>query len=341
MTAVDNPWVDYRVAARRVETDNVVTFTLITLGTAAKAGEHLIVRSPHGEDLRREYSLSAIRGDEVDITVKREGSVSAWLHDEVKPGDVIVASRPRGSFTLAESGRPLVLLSCGIGITPMMAMAVEALDRGREVRFVHVTGDRTRHALHAEVESLRSTRGLITHTTYKNSTDAVASGCDHVGEFTIAELKELLPDTGAEIKICGPQRFMQAMYDAAMELQIPESDVAWESFGPSTVVTTTGSTFNDRDLNESENVTTDSPSVHFRNTDMSVPWQPAVGNLLEFAEEQGVFPDFSCRQGSCESCVTRVLSGTFEYIDEPFMRPEEGLVLLCCSRPTSDIELDL
>lgn len=333
MTTETDLWFDYLVSGRRAETDDVVTFTLSAPGNTARAGEHLILRSPCGDGLRREYSLSAIRGDELDITVKREGVVSTWLHDEVNPGDIIVASRPRGSFTLDQTDRPLVLLSCGIGITPMLAMAVEGLDSGREVRFVHVSGDRGHHAFRTEVQQLQATRGLASHTTYKYATDAASADCDHVGEFTVGQLKELLPDSGAEIKICGPQRFMQAMYDAAIELQIPKSDVSWEAFGPSTVVTT-GDT-------ASVAGSPDGPSVHFRSSGLSVLWQPEFDNLLEFAEEHGIYPNFSCRQGSCESCVTRVESGTFEYVDDPFDIPGDGLVLLCCSRPTADIELAL
>lgn len=318
----------------------MVTFTLSARASGARAGHHLIVAAPLGQDPRREYSLSAIRADELEITVKREGVVSRWLHSTVQPGDSLTASAPRGSFLLGDQDVPVVLLSCGIGITPMMAMAQEALDRGREVRFVHVARDRAHHAFREEIGRLGSADGFSSHVTYKHGADTTE--CDHVGEFTVEQLREVLPDSAVEVKICGPSRFMEAMYDAVVELGVPTENIAWEAFGPSTL---TPRAVRQAAPHQEDGGTADSAAtaetqrVTFVDSQLTVQWDPAAPNLLDFAEEHGVYPNYSCRQGSCESCTTRVVKGEFEYVDDPFELPGEGFVLLCCSRPVTDIEL--
>jgi ferredoxin len=171
--------------------------------------------------------------------------------------------------------------------------------------------------------------------TYKHGTDT--DDCDHVGEFTVDELRAVLPTSSAEVKICGPGRFMQAMYDACVELGVPSGNIGWEAFGPSTVIPAKAA---DKSAADSA-ADPCAPMVTFADSGIAVPWDPASPSLLDFAEEQGVYPNYSCRQGSCESCMTSVKSGEFEYIEPPFQAPEEGFVLLCCSRPVTDIELDV
>lgn len=324
----------YDVIGRRDEARNVVTFTLSAPASGARAGHHLIVAAPLDGDLRREYSLSAIAPDAVEITVKREGRVSTWLHEAIHPGDVLMGSSPRGSFVLSDRDVPLVLLSCGIGITPMVAMAQEAVRRDREVHFVHAARDRAHHALRAHLEHLQREHKFISHLTYKYGTDP--SECDHLGEFTVDQLRDMLPAGEVEVKICGPGHFMQAMCDAAVDLGVPPESIAWEAFGPSTMATTTA-------RRQPPDVAADSTAmqVTFSESNVTATWDSDSHNLLDFAEEQGVYPNYSCRQGSCRSCMTRVTNGDFEYVSEPFETPEKGFVLLCCSRPLSDIELAL
>ncbi|TWP32992.1 flavin reductase family protein [Leekyejoonella antrihumi] len=289
-----NVWREYWVSRRHVETADVITLTLHAPDNRAQPGQHLILLAPVEGGLRREYSLSRIGPDELDITVKREGVVSRWLHDSIEVGDRLEATAPRGSFLLGDRSDPLVLLSCGIGVTPLLAMAREALARGRAVHFIHVARDRAHHALRGQIEALQGSGGLVRHTTYKHAEQGSAD-CDHVGEFTTEHLTKLLPAGPAEIKICGPSRFMQAMYDATRQLGIARDDVAWEAFGPSTVVLPEV-----REPSRLEDP--EQPRVIFAKTGSEARWDPECGNLLDFAEEHGVFPNYSCRQGSCDSC---------------------------------------
>ena len=70
-------------------------------------------------------------------------------------------------------------------------------------------------------------------------------------------------------------------------------------------------------------------------------WDQRKGTLLEFCESIGLSPEYNCRMGTCSTCESRLVSGTFEYDPEPFMEPSEGNILICCAMPTSDIEIEL
>jgi ferredoxin len=83
------------------------------------------------------------------------------------------------------------------------------------------------------------------------------------------------------------------------------------------------------------------PLVTFDISGIQLRWDAAIDNLLEFAEEQGLMPDFGCRAGSCETCKVRLLSGEVHYVTEPVVRPDKGEVLLCSSIPTSDVVIEL
>jgi ferredoxin-NADP reductase len=267
-----NVWREYWVSHRREETPDVVTLTLCApTEHEARAGHHLIVLAPLEGGLRREYSLSRIAAHELDITVKREGRVSSWLHDSIEVGDRLTATAPRGSFLLDDRSDPLVLLSCGIGVTPMAAMAHEALSQGRRVTFIHVDRDRAHDALRAQIDALQGRPGLLRHTTYKYA-EPDSPDCDHVGQFTSALLAQLLPGGPAEVKLCGPSGFMQAMYEATACLGIPRHDVSWEAFGPSSVVLPIV-----RPSARPEDP--DQPRITFANSGFEARWDPACGNL--------------------------------------------------------------
>ena len=90
---------------------------------------------------------------------------------------------------------------------------------------------------------------------------------------------------------------------------------------------------------ESEDL--DTPVVTFSKSRVSARWQPEFGSLLEFAEAQGLMPDFSCRAGICNTCECNLISGELRYLEEPLCEPEAGRALICCSIPTSNVELDL
>lgn len=337
----------YTVLSRREEALGITSFWLQPEGGfAVRGGEHLIVEAAvNGSGvLRREYSVSGISDGALRLTVKREsapkgqpdlppGHVSGWLHDTVKPGDVLRASPPRGEFRLREgSAKPVLLFSCGVGITPMMLLANELVGSGRRVAFVHVCRDAAHHAFGSEIRELAArSADMSVHIGYKHGTPD-CTGCDSIGDLDRDRLAALLPAAECEVYLCGPGAFMQRAYDMALDLGIKVEDIRYELFGPS-------SEFRPRHAPGSG--TGDGPLVTFVKSGISANWSADVPSLLDFAEEQGLYPDYSCRTGSCESCKTRVLSGDFSYPVEPFERPAEGYVLLCCAQPISDIALEI
>lgn len=338
----------YTVLSRQEEAVDISSFWLRPEGAVtARGGEHLIVEALVGDGsyaLRREYSVSGLSDGALRLTVKRErapkgqptlppGYVSSWLLDEVKQGDVLRASAPRGEFRLREgSEKPVLLFSCGVGITPMMLLAKELAGSGRRVAFVHVCRDGAHHVFGLEIRALAAqAANMSVHICYKHGTSDCA-GCDSTGDLNRDRLAALLPGAGCEVYLCGPGAFMQRAYDMALDLGVKAEDIRYELFGPS-------SDFTPRHAPSSG--TSDGPLVTFTKSGISARWSADAPSLLDFAEEQGLYPDYSCRAGSCESCKTRVVSGDFDYPVEPFERPGEGYVLLCCAQPTSDLELEV
>ena len=81
--------------------------------------------------------------------------------------------------------------------------------------------------------------------------------------------------------------------------------------------------------------------VTFQFSRKSVPWTDAHASLLELAEAHGLTPDFSCRAGICSTCLCELVSGTVHYVSEPLDPPEEGMALICCSKPVGDVTLNI
>jgi ferredoxin-NADP reductase len=303
-------------------------------------GQHVVLFGPSrgSAPVKREYSISGLEGDCLRITVKREseGIVSRWIHDEVRAGASLTASEPRGDFTLKPTGRPVVLLSCGVGVTPMIAMARELADSARSGVFVHACRDGAHHAFKSEMNELRRrATHMRWHICYRHA-GASDQGHDSAGELDRGLLATLLPAIDCDVYICGPERFMQKMYDAVVALGVDSANIHYELFSPA-------QSFHPRGhlAAETREASLSGPRIVFRKSGTSAPWVNSSHSLLEFAEDQGLNPDYSCRQGSCDSCKTRIFAGEVRYILEPFERPEPGFALLCCSVPATDLELDL
>ncbi|OQR90322.1 oxidoreductase FAD/NAD(P)-binding domain protein [Achlya hypogyna] len=189
---------------------------------------------------QRNYSLSmAPNSEEYRITVKREGPaatgcpvgrVSSYLHDDVREGDVLQVSVPCGDFYLAplDDGKPVVLLSGGVGITPMAAMAHHLLDSSASnaVLFIHAARSREVEALRDELAARQG----------PNFTVKTIYGQEGQGELTgrvsADLLAPLIPDKDAHFYFCGPPGFMRTVRAILREWDVPESQVHYEYFGP-------------------------------------------------------------------------------------------------------------
>jgi ferredoxin-NADP reductase len=299
----------------------------------------------------RTYSLSSAPSDDFfRISVKRDGAVSAHLHDHVSVGDVLNARAPQGGFTVDPSElRPLVLMGAGIGVTPMLSMLREVIYEGKRVRrmrptwFVQSARRLVDLAFRAEVDTLIERAGdsltAIRLLSQPETGGWQGEGLQARGRIDLALLKSLLPFDDFDFYLCGPASFTQELYDGLRAMHIRDERIFAETFGPSTLTRT-------RDqqsvaLQQPPASTTSVPVV-FEKSAKQGRWQPDGGSLLELAESRGLTPEYSCRGGSCGTCKTRLISGQVHYPIAPADMPEAGHVLICCAVPASGpLVLDL
>ncbi|MEX2495622.1 MAG: 2Fe-2S iron-sulfur cluster-binding protein [Woeseia sp.] len=354
---------EYRVTAKVEESELITSFYLQPVDAAAippfLPGQFLTLDLDATEQapLRRTYSISCgpkTKG-QYRISVKREphGAGSGFLHREVKEGSILAVHDPKGHFVLAEaSSRPVLLLSGGVGLTPMVSM-LHALSEqpSRKVWFIHACDNGKVHAFGNEVRSLANRFAhLNTHFCYRAPAegDTIGRDFDSEGLVNRALLQRLLPLDDYEVYLCGPTPFMQAMYELLCNLGVSESSISYEFFGdgeplqrssidlPQQAEPPLAITAADAALGTSK-----TPLVTFSSSKVTARWDPAYASLLEFAEAQGLAPDFSCRSGVCNTCECELSAGELTYSEEPLCEPAAGRVLICCSIPTSDITLNL
>lgn len=231
---------EFRLAHREDESEEITSFYLTPTDGGAlldfTPGQYIGLRLVlDGEELRRNYSLSApADGKHYRISVKREegGKVSRWLHDSFGPGDRLELFPPAGDFTLSASERPLVLISAGVGITPLLPMLETAKDSGRAIHFIQ-------YARHAGVSAfgkrLRALAAEHPHISYRvcYSEPREADQADAVGLPCREHLAEWLPeDRNADVYFLGPKPFMATLKRELRELGVPESQCRYEFFGP-------------------------------------------------------------------------------------------------------------
>ncbi|MCE3026671.1 pyridoxamine 5'-phosphate oxidase family protein [Salinicola sp. DM10] len=251
----ETPALRLEVLEKRRESDLVTSFLLASADGGAlppfRAGQHLPLElSVPGQPgrVRRSYSLSGSPGDETyRISVKREahGIASRFLHDRVAAGDCLTAHAPAGDFVLPAGQGPLVLISAGVGITPMLAMLYAAMAEGargaaRDIWFVHATRNGDAHAFRAEVEaairaSAHSDAHRIERRVFYSATranDTLGQDYDAEGRLTAADLLALEAGEDAHYLLCGPAGFL-ADLSAGLEAHGVAADrIAFETFGP-------------------------------------------------------------------------------------------------------------
>jgi nitric oxide dioxygenase len=226
----------FRVASKQAESSEITSFYLEPVdGGAVMAhlpGQFIGLRVlVDGQEQRRNYSLSALaNGRALRISVKREagGVVSRHLHDTVKPGDVLDIFPPAGHFTLAESDKPLVLISAGVGITPTLPMLVSALAGKRPVVFIHCARTPEVQGFRARLDALALQHPqLQCHYLYENAAPAPARiGAEQLGRWLPAS-------RDVEAYFCGPQPFMAVVLKGLHALGVPQAQTHYEFFGPS------------------------------------------------------------------------------------------------------------
>jgi ferredoxin-NADP reductase len=250
---------------------------------------------------------------------------------------------PTGRFFLdLEVDRPVVLISGGIGITPMLAMAralTHAKDR-RELYFFFGCRSSKDHMFRDEmIELQRSNPNMRLHVCYSrpDATDVSGEAYNHEGRVTMDLMKKVLPSSNYEYYLCGPGPFMDTLVNALYDWGVPKGDVRFEAFGPATVKT------GPKVLPEAKDDSADQSAIQvvFARSGKTLRWDPSMENLLAFAESQGISTlEGGCRAGSCGSCLVAIKEGEIEYEIEPGAAPEEGSCLSCICRPKGKIVID-
>jgi len=240
-------WREFAVAEVRPESSIITSFVLTPRDGGPvvrhKPGQYLTfwLEIPGHQAIKRNYSVSAAPdGRSYRISVKREpgGLGSNWLHDQAAPGTILKVAPPAGEFFLPERlDRPVVLLSGGVGLTPMVAM-LETIAARREdmpVHYVHGTYDGSVHAMRDHVRTLAENHGKTTVTTFYEAPRAEdVAGRDYDRQGTIDEpwLAEHTPVGHADYYLCGPRPFLRRFVAALSQTGVPSSRIHYEFFGP-------------------------------------------------------------------------------------------------------------
>jgi len=276
-----------------------------------------------------------------------DGAASSYLHRKLAVGDLLEAGAPRGSFVLGTGQRPVVLVSAGVGATPVLAMlhVLEAQRSTRQVWWLHGARNRTEHAFRDEAgKLLESLDGAHRVVCYSNPgpDDRVGRDFDVAARLTGSVIENVGVPIDAEFYICGPGQFMLDIAAALAARGITPDCVKSEIFGPSDAVTpgVVGGTPTREPHPPEENPAT-GPSVSFSRSNLTVAWDPTFGTLLEFAEACDVPVRWACRTGVCHTCETGLVGGAVAYQPQPLEPPEAGNALICCARPDGELVLDL
>jgi ferredoxin-NADP reductase/MOSC domain-containing protein YiiM/ferredoxin len=346
-----------RVAAVQRESVDVLSFVLESEDRSplppALPGQFLVFKLDLGDKspaILRSYSMSGLPGAETyRVSVKRaDGAGSRYFHDRIQSGDLLSVGAPRGSFHLAPGNAPVVLLSAGIGATPVLAMlhALAATNENsvREIWWCYGARNGSEHPFAEEVRSVLS-RLPNSHSfvAYSKPEDGDRHGEDYdaVGHLDLSLLQRIQVPHAADFYLCGPTAFLAGLSAALKAWGVPDSRIYSETFGAGSSITPGIASAPARAPHPPAQPIGVGPEVSFVRSGLTVPWDARYQSLLEFAEACDVPVRWSCRVGVCHTCESGVIDGKISYTPEPLDRPAGGNILICCSTPVSAIELDL
>ena len=283
------------------------------------------------------------------VSVKRSTGVgSRYFHDSIHEGDLLQVSAPRGSFTLAPGNNPVVLLSAGIGATPVLAMlhwlAAAGADSTREVWWCYGARNGREHPFAAEARALlNSLPRSHAFVAYSDPEDTDRQGQDYDASerLNLSSLQRIQVPKEADFYLCGPPAFLSGLTTELKSWNVPDSRIHSERFGAESSVTPGIAITTSVPPHPPSGSVGTGPMVSFTRSGLTVPWSPQFGSLLDFAEACDVPVRWACRTGVCHRCESGLIDGEISYAPEPLDRPAEGNVLICCSSPLTAVELDL
>jgi hypothetical protein len=317
-----------------------LTFRL-DLSTAAGGTEPVI----------RCYSLSDAPGaDGYRVSIKRvlapagsalpPGRSSNYFHDRVAVGSQLEVRAPSGHFYLARGEAPVVLIAGGIGITPLLSMVNWCLAEqpGREIWLFYGVRNGRELIMKSRLEAMTaSLPNFHLHLCFSQPRPEDVAGRDyqHRGRMDVALLRQELALKPYECYLCGPGPLLESLVPALEDWGVPASRIHFEAFGPSSIKRKDGP-----ETSPVQDEAAASLVVNFARSGRQLLWRPGAGNLLAFAEENGIAVPSGCRAGGCGTCQTSIGSGEVVYGQPPDFDPEPGTCLLCVSSPKSSVTLE-
>ena len=359
VTSPSPAWPGFRqlnVTAITPESDSVISIRLEDPNRAplpaARPGQYLTLRVQPDSEQRsvlRNYSLSGPPdAGYYRITVKREhdGAASGYLHTRLVVGDQLEIAAPRGTFILDRTRAPVLLISAGIGATPVFAMLQTLAEEhsDRQTWWLHGARNGREYSFAAEAQTLlASLANVRVHVCYSRPgpDDREGHDFDSVGRLTGTLLAQLDPPPDAQAYLCGPTSFMEDVSAGLAALGIDAARIHTEPFGPAPGVTPGIAAAPTRTPHPPPGHAGNGPTIEFARSNLAIPWSSDYSSVLELAEACDVPVRWSCRTGVCHTCETTLIAGKVVYSPDPVEPPADGSVLICCSQPRDDVVLDL
>jgi ferredoxin-NADP reductase len=285
-------------------------------------------------DVKRNYTLSdSPEKVYYRITVKKEegGAGSCALHGLLKGQTLLATKTPLGTFYLAPDNRkPLVLLSAGVGLTPMISILNHLVSQNdaRDVWFIHSTKSLQTRIMASHLKELQKKVPSVRFKIFLTATSADVNGAV-AGRLAPELLEQTLGSLNFSFFICGPASFIQTFSQYLSTRGVPGRDVQYELFTTSTPERVSPSLVQKK------------AKITFGLSGISFDWESKAETLLDFSERKGISIPFSCRAGTCLTCETRLIEGSVQYIDEPLVSVKEDHILPCCAVPAGDISIEI
>jgi ferredoxin-NADP reductase/MOSC domain-containing protein YiiM len=345
------------VTAMNRESEDVISLTMQSVDDhalpMALPGQYVVVRiktTDSGPALFRSYSLSGPPSTEryrISVKIEPNGAAGKYFREHLHVGDSLDVSSPRGSFVLQAGEAPVVLLSAGIGVTPVLAMlnALATERSTRQIMWLHSARDGQHHPFVDEVRRLMETlpngRSYVCYSS-PDATDKAGETFNATGRFSQSVLDRLGLPRDADIYMCGPTGFMSDMRTAITAIGVAPERIHVEIFngGESITPGVVGAAVRIPHVPGDEAST--GPRVSFARSGISAHWNASrYASILEMAEACDVSVRWSCRTGVCHTCESGLVSGAVVYRPQPLDKPADGDVLVCCSQPVGDVVVDL
>jgi ferredoxin-NADP reductase/MOSC domain-containing protein YiiM len=345
------------VTATDLESADVLSLTMQNADCQplqmALPGQYVVVRlrpTADGPPCFRSYSLSSLPSTEryrISVKIEPNGVAGTYFREHVQIGDTLDVSSPRGSFILQSAERPVVLLSAGIGSTPVLAMlhALAAAGSTGQILWLHAARDRRHHPFAGEVRRLML---ALTHgrsyVCYSRPSphDKMGEDFNSVGHLSQSVLEGVGVPQEADVYLCGPTRFMTDMKEVLATLGLAQERIHVEIFNGSESLTPGVAGATTRTPHPPKKDASTGPLVSFARSGVAAHWDAsAYQSILELAEACDVPVRWSCRTGVCHTCESGLVSGAVVYGPEPLEKPADGNLLVCCSQPILDAVIDL